>query len=30
MIYFLVFDFLLVLRGHSFFFIPATTANDLC
>ena len=26
---FLAFDFLLVLRGHSFFSIPATTANDL-
>ena len=26
---FLAFDFLSVLRGHSFFFIPATTANDL-
>ena len=23
------FDFLWVLLGHSFFFIPATTANDL-
>ena len=26
---FLAFDFLSVLRGHSGFFIPATTANDL-
>ena len=27
--FFLAFDFLSVLRGHSVFFIPFTTANDL-
>jgi len=28
-LFLLAFDFLSVLRGYSFFLIPATTANDL-
>jgi len=29
LLYFLTFDFFLVLRGRLFVFIPATTANEL-